>query len=486
MYNRQPTRPGRVAITDEITGETRYATIEMADEPTVEGTPPTKENLFSDPTQARYPAGTETVNDALAQAVILSDKATAAEAAAGTNDTKWMTPKKVKGAIDDVGDIRITERPSLGEKYLLANGVKVDPNAYPKLLPYLIHKYPYSSFSNKTIVSQNNIGTDIYGNAKFVYLNGYYIYIAHAGDRVPLIAYYATNPLGSWSSKTLITSPYGTFINIAYGNGKWVIITANVYSINYYTATSLTGTWSDGGSVPLNFGNSAQADRMNIKFLNEYFVVYGQVDNGYVAYTRDLSSWSQFRVWSGDTVTDMLYVDGYYLCAGRPGIYRSASLGSMFSKVTLQDDTHDVIKLADIDNKILFVLSNGSAGYMDGSTGTIHYISNLPTAPIQFSNFDWAILKKEGYWLYVVRTSSGHTLYYTSNLNSSWSSKTIVSSTNLNSNHWDHFSVFEYGDYFMLMYLNANLYPVITYSESGYFLPTVSVTGAKAFIKVKE
>lgn len=38
----------------------------------------------------------------------------------------------------------------------------------------------------------------------------------------------------------------------------------------------------------------------------------------------------------------------------------------------------------------------------------------------------------------------------------------------------------------MLMYLNANLYPVITYSESGYFLPTVSVTGAKAFIKAKE
>lgn len=38
MKDRQPTRPGRVAITDEITNETRYATIEMADEPTEEGT----------------------------------------------------------------------------------------------------------------------------------------------------------------------------------------------------------------------------------------------------------------------------------------------------------------------------------------------------------------------------------------------------------------------------------------------------------------
>ena len=485
MEDRQPRYPGRVIFTRSDNGESIQGVLEMADDPIVEGTPPTKPNLFDDETQSRYLPGTETVNLALRQTVLLSDKATDAEAAAGTDDSKWMTPKKVKGAIDDVGDIRITERPSLGEKYLLANGVKVDPNAYPKLLPYLIHKYPYSSFSNKTIVSQNNIGTDIYGNAKFVYLNGYYIYIAHPGSG-PIIAYYATNPLGSWSSKTLITSPSGTFINIAYGNGKWVIITANVYSINYYTATSLTGTWSDGGSVPLNFGNSAQADGMNIKFLNEYFVVYGQVDNGYVAYTRDLSSWSQFRVWSGDTVTDMLYVDGYYLCAGRPGIYRSASLGSMFSKVTLQDDTHDVIKLADIDNKILFVLSNGSAGYMDGPTGTIHYIHNLPAAPVEWSNYDWAILKKENYWLYVVKFSDGYKLYYTSNLNSSWSSKVLVSSSNIQNYYAGIFSVFEYGDYFMLMYLNSNRYPVITYSESGYFLPTVSVTGAKAFIKAKE
>lgn len=116
MEDRQPTRPGRVAITDELTGETRYATIEMADDPTKDGTQPIKPNLFDDTTQARYPAGVDTVNLALRETVLLKDKATAAEAAAGTDDTKWMTPSKigkwwsVNGlkSLTDVGGTRIS------------------------------------------------------------------------------------------------------------------------------------------------------------------------------------------------------------------------------------------------------------------------------------------------------------------------------------------------------------------------------------------
>ena len=66
MTDRQPTKPGRIALTDEQTNVTKYYTMEMADEPTDVGTPPTKVNLFSDATAAKYPAGTETVDGALA------------------------------------------------------------------------------------------------------------------------------------------------------------------------------------------------------------------------------------------------------------------------------------------------------------------------------------------------------------------------------------------------------------------------------------
>ena len=65
MTDRQPTKPGRIALTDEQTNVTKYYTMEMADEPTDVGTPPTKVNLFSDATASKYPAGTETVDGAL-------------------------------------------------------------------------------------------------------------------------------------------------------------------------------------------------------------------------------------------------------------------------------------------------------------------------------------------------------------------------------------------------------------------------------------
>ena len=65
MKDRQPTRPGRVKITPE-NGEAYYATMEMADEPTEAGTPPTKANLLTDETETALfgSAADRTVNDA--------------------------------------------------------------------------------------------------------------------------------------------------------------------------------------------------------------------------------------------------------------------------------------------------------------------------------------------------------------------------------------------------------------------------------------
>lgn len=54
MRDRQPTQPGRVKITPENGGEAFYAVMEMADEPTDVGTPPTKANLLKDATAALF------------------------------------------------------------------------------------------------------------------------------------------------------------------------------------------------------------------------------------------------------------------------------------------------------------------------------------------------------------------------------------------------------------------------------------------------
>lgn len=81
MKDRVPSRPGRRLITPE-SGAPYYATITRADEPVEAGTPLSAANLFSAATAAKYPSGTETVDQALAWA--LGKKLVATFTASGT------------------------------------------------------------------------------------------------------------------------------------------------------------------------------------------------------------------------------------------------------------------------------------------------------------------------------------------------------------------------------------------------------------------
>lgn len=53
MENRQPTRPGRIKLTDD-SGNSQYYTMERADEPITEGTPLNKATLFDSTNSERY------------------------------------------------------------------------------------------------------------------------------------------------------------------------------------------------------------------------------------------------------------------------------------------------------------------------------------------------------------------------------------------------------------------------------------------------
>ena len=62
MLDRQPTKPGRIKLTDD-SGNSKYYTMERADEPTFEGTPLNKATLFDSENESRYGCGLP--NDAL-------------------------------------------------------------------------------------------------------------------------------------------------------------------------------------------------------------------------------------------------------------------------------------------------------------------------------------------------------------------------------------------------------------------------------------
>lgn len=114
MYDRIPTpgREGRVLITPEDGSPAFYATVAMADNPLLAGTPLSKETLLRDDTAARFGMGQDAVpDDVLA---LLSH-----------------------AAYDNVGDIRVTRRTDLGDEWLPCDGAELHPDTYPELTPQL-------------------------------------------------------------------------------------------------------------------------------------------------------------------------------------------------------------------------------------------------------------------------------------------------------------------------------------------------------------
>ena len=67
--------------------------------------------------------------------VKIVDKATDSDVLLGTDDSKWITPaklKKVRDDIESIGDIKLTIKNSLGDSWLKCDGSPVDLGVYPE------------------------------------------------------------------------------------------------------------------------------------------------------------------------------------------------------------------------------------------------------------------------------------------------------------------------------------------------------------------
>ena len=114
MRDRVPTYPGRIVLTP-VAGQENTFDLTRADAPMpgYEGTPLNKANLLTDATATALglnPANNPSPDDALKQ-----------------------IPNIVSKHALKVGDVLITDRTDLGEKWLLCNGAAIDPATYPDL-----------------------------------------------------------------------------------------------------------------------------------------------------------------------------------------------------------------------------------------------------------------------------------------------------------------------------------------------------------------
>lgn len=188
------------------------------------------------------------INGLKANKVNVSDKANTSQAQAGTDDTKWMTPKTtnvlVSSLINKVGDTLSTLRTDLGDKWLLCNGEDLDTNTYPELAK----KITALNFSN--FITEGYATGEIYSEAEDggVYVQAGQITSTHGGAYKALL-WYSTDPRGStngWKNCTLSEFFDGILTKVRVHNGTWVAVGYQRENLFPYvlTTTNPKGTWA--------------------------------------------------------------------------------------------------------------------------------------------------------------------------------------------------------------------------------------------------
>ena len=311
MRARQALNPGRIKLTFED-GSAKYAIMERADNPVVEGHPLNPYTLLKDETCTMLGGDPETMvpDDAL---VILAQKLNLAEE-----------------SLDKVGDVKITKRTDLGDKWVLCNGDVVSWNDYSdlfELFPTLSRLW-YGSDEWSDGWATNKINSIAYGN-------GYWVAAGKAqssGSYYAARIAYATDPTGEWTIKDLWSGSTACGINcIKYENGYWLAggqaFTENVgYSARIAYAASPYDTWT---TRDLWSGSDAYNIINDIVFTPNYVVAAGQsyseAENKYagrIAYAvvPERAVWDTKDVWSGGDIYDAIncitYSNGYLMAGG--------------------------------------------------------------------------------------------------------------------------------------------------------------------------
>ena len=210
MFDRIPENPGRVKITPENGGAAYYATMERADNPVQEGTPLNKETLLTDKTAALYEKDGNAVPNEIFESL-------------------YDARKKV-------GDIKVTLRTDLGEKWLLANGSVFDIGEYPALAEML----PAPTQLER--LQQANIPANFYGAD---YANGICVSL---GSRASSSGTYRW--IGSLDGlntfKDLgISSSWRQVVQYDEGSDTWVMAHYGSAATSFATKDPVNGIWTE-------------------------------------------------------------------------------------------------------------------------------------------------------------------------------------------------------------------------------------------------
>ena len=145
MKDRQPTQPGRVKFTPENGTAPFYAIMEMADEPTEIGTPPTKANLLQDETEHALfgNIADRTVNDAFANIAkelsvlrLKADDVAALSVALKSAEGNPLASVQILGMFDADGNTCVTNASGVASGYVAEGNVTLSVSNYADIVDY--------------------------------------------------------------------------------------------------------------------------------------------------------------------------------------------------------------------------------------------------------------------------------------------------------------------------------------------------------------
>lgn len=145
MRDRQPTQPGRVKLTPENGTAPFYAIMEMADEPTEIGTPPTKANLLQDETEHALfgNIADRTVNDAFANIAkelsvlrLKADDVAALSVTLKSTQGNPLANVQILGMFDEDGNTCATNASGVASGYVAEGNVILSVSNYADIVDY--------------------------------------------------------------------------------------------------------------------------------------------------------------------------------------------------------------------------------------------------------------------------------------------------------------------------------------------------------------
>lgn len=227
--------------------------------------------------------------------VKIVDKATDSDVLLGTDDSKWITPaklKKVRDDIESIGDIKLTIKNSLGDSWLKCDGSSADLGVYPEYGNIIEETASPDSGWAKT--TKLETGTRVNQTCA----HGPYVveYIEAAGGENENYTVLNLN-IFNINSNTMITKTiphlFGDgsgqlerfrVVGLTYQNGSWIFVALDPQTIYTITSKDDLNTFS---IQKFNFENFYY-ERIDTWDANESYFVFG----GWWADGSDrLSSW---------------------------------------------------------------------------------------------------------------------------------------------------------------------------------------------------